>query len=638
MSSITQRKIGYTTLVLLAVAFIAAVIASNSLLGGLRIDLTENDLYTLSPGTKSLLKNVEQPINLYFFFSDHAAGDIQVLRNYATRVREMLEEFAAESGGSITLHVIDPQPFSEEEDRAAQYGLRNVNAGSDTDTLYFGLAATNAVGDQAVIDVFDPSKEGALEYDLARLIYSLAHPDKNVVGLISGVPMGGGFDPQTRQPRKPWVILQQAKQLFDVRMLPTSVDHIDKDISLLWIVHPTDLDRKTLYAIDQFVLGGGRALVFVDPLAEVALASAGPTPNPAATSSTLEPLFSAWGLKFDTTQVVADNRYALRINMGGGRQPLRHIGLLGLDQAAMDGEDVVTAGLSNVNIGTAGFLTKADDAKITLSPLLTSSAESAAMPADRFQFLQDPEQLLDQFTPTSDRYVLAARIQGPLKSAFPDGPPQEEDSAGGDSGADTSANTGDPSTHIDSTENANVIVVADVDVLSDRLWVQAQRSLFGQQLMTAFANNGDFVSNALANLSGSKDLINLKSRATFDRPFTTVEALRREADAEFRQTEKQLEAQLSETQQRLGQLQASREDTGSLLMTPEQQQEVQRFQDEELGIRKQLRSVRRDLDRNIERLGTTLKIVNILVVPFVLVVFALVMVLINRKHKQRYSS
>lgn len=634
MSSTRQREIGYTTLVLLTVAFIAAVIASNSLLGGLRIDLTENNLYTLSPGTKSLLKNVEQPINLYFFFSDHAAADIQVLRNYATRVREMLEEFAAESGGNITLHVIDPQPFSEEEDRAAQYGLRNVNAGSDSDTLYFGLAATNAVGDQAVIDVFDPSKEGSLEYDLARLIYSLAHPDKNVVGLISGVPMGGGFDPQTQQPRKPWVILQQAKQLFDVRMLPTSVDHIDKDIRLLWIVHPTNLDRKTLYAIDQFVLGGGRALVFVDPLAEVALAGAGPTPSPAATSSTLEPLFSTWGLKFDPTQVVADNRYALRINMGGGRQPLRHIGLLGLDEAAMDSEDVVTADLSNVNIGTAGFLTKSDDSKITLSPLLTSSAESAVMPAERFQFLQDPEQLLDQFAPTSDRYVLAARIQGPLKSAFPDGPPKEEDSGGEDSGTVTS----DPSAHIDSTDNANIIVVADVDVLSDRLWVQAQRSLFGQQLMTAFANNGDFVSNALANLSGSEDLINLKSRATFDRPFTTVEALRREADAEFRQTEKRLEAQLSETQQRLAQLQASREDSGSLLMTPEQQQEVQRFQDEELRIRKQLRSVRRDLDRNIERLGTTLKVVNILVVPFLLVVLALAMVLINRKRKQRYSS
>jgi ABC-type uncharacterized transport system involved in gliding motility auxiliary subunit len=635
-----QRRVGYATLVVLGIAFMAAVMASNTLLRGIKLDLTQDQLYTLSSGTKSMLRGIEQPINLYFFFSSHAAGDEQFLRTYATRVREMLEEFAADSNGKITLHVIDPQPFSEEEDRAAQYGLRNLNAGGSDQTLYFGLAGTNAVGDQATIDVFDPSKEGSLEYDLARLIYSLAHPNKSVVGLVAGVPMAGGFSPQTRQPRKPWVILQQARQLFKIKMMPSSFDHVDKNVKLLWIVHPSGLDKKTLYAIDQFILGGGRALIFVDPFAEIAASGAGPTGQAPPASSTLEPLFSAWGLKFNQAEVVADNRYALRIDTGSG-QPERDIGLLGLDKGAMDSRDVITSGLSTVNVGTAGYLTKAKGAKFKLTPLLTTSAESEPLPADRFRFLRNPESLLDNFSPTSDRYVVAARIQGKLESAFPDGPPKEAAKAESEKGAkpdDAGQINSAPAKHIASTDDAHVIVVADVDMLSNRMWVQARRSVFGQQLMTAFANNGDFVTNALANLSGSKDLMNLKSRAAFSRPFTTVQALRRQADAKFRQTEKKLQAELTQTKNRLASLQASRKDTGSLLMTPAQQKEVQHFQNEELQLRRQLRSVRHDLDRNIERLGTTLKIINIVIVPLALTIFALLVVLINHNRKKRRRS
>ena len=627
MSSIRQRNMGYLTLVLLGVAFMAAVMASNTLLRGIKLDLTQDKLYSLSSGTKSMLKGIEQPINLYFFFSSHAAGNAQSLRLYANRVRDVLEEFAADSDGKITLHVIDPQPFSQEEDRAAQYGLRNINRATNDATFYFGLAGTNAVGDQATIAVFDPYKQGSLEYDIARMIYSLAHPNKSVVGLVSGLPIAGGFNPQTRQPRKAWVILQQARQLFKIKTLPNSFDHVDKSVKLLWIVHPTGLDQKTLYAIDQFILGGGRALIFVDPYAEIAAAGGRLTGQAPPASSTLQPLFSAWGLQFDPTRVVADNHYALRIDTRSGR-PERDIGLLGLDKAAMDRKDVITSGLSSVNVGTAGYLTTAKGAKIKLMPLLTTSAESETLPADRFRFLQNPEQLLDTFSPTSNRYVVAARIEGPLKSAFPDGPPKE----------DAKVKPGDLPKHIESIDHGNVIVVADVDILSDRMWVQAQRSLFGEQLMTAFANNGDFVTNALANLAGSKDLMNLKSRATFSRPFTTVEALRSEADAKFRQTEQKLQTELNQTKQRLTSLQASRKDTASLLMTPAQQKEVQQFRHEELQIRQQLRTVRRDLDRNIQRLGTTLKLINIVIVPAALTLFTLLVVVINNNRKKRRRS
>jgi ABC-type uncharacterized transport system involved in gliding motility auxiliary subunit len=621
-----QRRLSYLTLIALAVAFIAAIIASNSLLRGIKIDLTEGKLYTLAPGTRSFLADLAEPVNVYFFFSDQVTADnnnFQGLRLYVTRVREMLEEFEAAADGRLSLQVIDPPPFSEDEDRAAQYGLTDIALGSMGDSVYFGLAATNSVGDEAIIEVFDPSKEGSLEYDLARLIFSLANPDKNVVGLVSGVPMSGGFDPQSQQPMPPWVISQQARQLFDVRPLPAGFTMVDEDIDLLWVVHPTQLSEQSLYALDQFVLRGGRLLVFVDPLAEIATIMSDPTSAGGPSSSTLEPLFTAWGLRFDPTEIVADDRYGLSIDTGSGLRPLRHIGLIGLDAAAMNQQDLVSAGITSVNVGTAGRLSLAEGASISLTPLLTSSSEAALLDGARFQFLTDPEDLLDQFTPTGESYVLAARLEGPVQTAYPDGPPTADD-----------ATSPAPADHLPSAEHANIIVVADVDILSDRLWVQMRRSIFGQQVATAFASNSDLVTNALANLSGSPELIGLRSRATFSRPFDTVEALRRDADARFRSTEQRLQAELVETERRLGELQSAREDTSSLLMSPEQQAEISRFQDEQLRIRRELRAVQRELDANIERLGTALKIVNILAVPLALSVLGLAVVLLKRRQKR----
>lgn len=638
MDASQRNRTAYTTLVLLAVAFIAAVMASNTLLGGLRLDLTENRLYTLSDGTRSLLAGIAEPINLYFFFSDRETADIQFLRSYAVRVREMLEEFEAEAGGGLNLQVIDPLPFSEDEDRAAQFGLQNLSLGSLGDSIYFGLAATNSVGDEAIIEVFEPAKESSLEYDLARLIYSLANPDKNAIGLLTSLPMNGGFDPQSQQPSQPWVINQQARQLFEVRNLPASFDTVDDDISLLWIVHPTDLDEQTLYAIDQFILGGGRALIFVDPFAEVA-ATPGAMPGMpgmpgGATSSNLERLFAAWGLAYDPGQVVVDNVNALSVATGGlGARPVRHIGLLGLEGAGIDPSDVVTAGLTSVNLGAPGALAATEGAEIRLVPLLTSSAESTTYGVERFQFLPDPSSLLDDFRPSADEYVLAARVEGAIGTAFPDGPPRADDASGDEGSAAATQTSSDSSGHLTASEQANLIVVADVDILSDRLWVQLQRSIFGQQLASAFASNGDFVTNAIANLAGSADLIGLTSRATFARPFDTVEALRREADARFRATEQQLQAELAETEQRLGELQATRDDANSLLMSPEQQAELERFRDQQVRIRQDLRAVQRNLDSSIENLGVALKIINIAAVPLVLTVLALMVAFVRQRKR-----
>ena len=447
--------------------------------------------------------------------------------------------------------------------------------------------------------------------------------------MLTSAPIGGGFDPMTQQPSQPWVVVDQAKQLLELRTLPASVLSIDMDVDVLWIVHPTMLDDGTLYAIDQFVMRGGRAMVFVDPQAEI-LAGADPTGlgiGQGASSSTLGPLFDAWGVEFNPMSVVADNRYGLGIR-GNSGQPIRHIGLLGLDAEAMSQDDPITSGLSSVNVGVAGYFELAEGATAKLTPLLSSSVESEVMPVDRFQFLPDPAELLRGFTPGGKQYMIAARLEGPLKSAFPDGPPAAENREAPVDAALTAA-------HLASTDSANLVLVGDVDILSDRLWVQAQ-SFLGQRIMNAFASNGDFVINALDNLSGSAALIGLRSRATFTRPFTTVEELRRRADLQFRETEQRLEAELTQTEQRLGELQAARNDgNSSLIMSPEQQAEIQRFLDEQVRIRQELRAVRRNLDADIDRLGAWLKAINIALVPMLLTIFALSVVFVRRRKKAR---
>jgi ABC-type uncharacterized transport system involved in gliding motility auxiliary subunit len=626
MRSEQHKRIGVATLALLGLAFVAAVIVNNTLFRGIRLDLTENQLYTLSDGTRSLLAGLEEPVNLYFFFSEQELdNDEQFLRGYARRVRDMLEEFAANSNGNLILNVLDPLPFSEDEDRAAQFGLEPISVTGLGDSIYFGLAGTNSVGDEDTIPFFQPAKENFLEYDIGRLVYNLANPIKLTIGLYSSLPVGGGFDQRTQQPTRPWVIIQQAEQVFDVQSLPDSVEEIPGDIDVLWVIHPAAADEQTLYAIDQFVMRGGRALIFVDPVAEVAGGAANPMGlGGGETSSTLEPLFASWGIEFDPGDVVADNALALQINTGQGQRTTRHIGLIGLDAAVIDQDDVITSGLQSINVGVAGSIGLTEESPLTLTPLLRTSSDSGILGAAQFQFLQNPADLFNGFLPTPEQYVIGARLQGALTTAFPDGPPSVESDEGDD---------GRSADHIASTDNANLIVVADVDILSDRLWARSQ-SFLGQQLITAFANNGDFVINALDNLAGSADLIGLRSRASFARPFDRVEALRIEADAQFRATEQRLQAELADTERRLGELQAARSDSDSLLMSPEQQSELERFLDEQVRIRQELRAVRRNLDRDIERLGTVLKVINIGLIPVALIVFLLARVLWLRAQRR----
>ena len=625
MSTKSQQQISVSSLAILALAFVTAVIISNQLFKGLRIDLTNNNLYTLSDGTIRILENIAEPLNLHFYFSDQATAGIPALRSYANRVREMLEEFEDVADGNINLRVIDPLPFSEDEDRAAQLGLQGLQLGATPDPIYLGLAGTDSVDNVETIAFFQPDKEAFLEYDLAKLVSTLANPERTVIGLMSGVEMSGGFDPQTRQMREPWVVYQQARQLFDIRSLGVVLDEVPPDIGLLWIVQPKNLASATLYAIDQFILRGGKALIFVDPLADVDPASVEGMPQgmpPMGQGSDLPALFDAWGLQFSAADVVADAQFALQISTGMSRRPTRHYGYLGVTLDGMSGDDVVTANLSTINMATAGHFTMAEDSAASLDALLTSSPVSAVMAATRFSFLPDPAALQDDFVAAGIEHILAARIGGTLPSAYPDGrPPTLVSSEAGDPPVEDAA-----SSHLaESVQPVNLIVVGDVDILSDPMWVQVQ-SFFGQRIANAFASNGAFVSNAIESLSGSSDLIGVRSRATYTRPFTRVEAIRVDAEARFRETEQRLQGELEETERRLRELQSSREDGGNILLSPEQQDEISRFVDQRAAIRQELRAVQRGLDRDIENLGTVLKLINISLVPLLLTAFVLIAV------------
>lgn len=619
----SKKTWGAAALAALAALFLALTIVTTFLFRGARLDLTENRLYSIAPGTQRILDAIDEPINLYFFFSQEASREVPALRAYANRVRELLEEIAQRSDGGLRLSVIDPQPFSEQEDRAAEFGLTAVPIGARGETLYFGLAGTNAIDGREVISFFQPEKEEFLEYDVARLVYRLANPKTPVVGLLSSLPVDASFDPMSGQMREGWSSIAQLRELLEVRSIPADIRRIDEDIDVLLAVHPKELTPATLYAIDQFVMRGGKLLAFVDPQAEQEgggpMGGMGP-----GRSSDLGPLLAAWGIKYDAGQVLGDLQHALAVSMRAGQPPTRHLGVLGFGRDSMNAEDVVTAGLDSVNVMTAGVLAPVEGSEIVFEPLLSSSTQSALIPASRFQFLSDPMTLLDGFEPDGKSHAVAARVRGKLKSAYPDGAPPSDEAEGADSSEPLPPHLGE------TAAEANLIVVADTDILSDPLWVRTQ-NLFGQRFAVAWANNGDLLANALENLAGSGDLISVRGRQSFFRPFNRVENLRREADERLRSKEQELDLQLRETERKLTELESSRGQDSSLLLSPEQQAELERFQQERLRIRRELREVRRGLDVEIDRLGTTLKFVNIALVPGLLALGALAITLTRRR-------
>ncbi|HEY6609671.1 MAG TPA: Gldg family protein, partial [Pseudomonas sp.] len=510
-------------LLLIALVFLAFNMVASLGLPNARLDLTEQKLYTISEGTERILGELDEPVNLYFFYSDNVSRDLVAVRNYARRVEEMLRAYERAAGGKLRLKVIDPEPFSEDEDRAAEFGLQGVPLQQGGDKLYFGLAGTNALDDVQTIPFFPLDQEEFLEYEISRLVQTLAKPARPVVGVLSALPMDGGFNPLTGQGGAPWMIMEQIRQQFVIKSLQGDIDRIPDEVSVLLLVHPKQLPEPTLYAIDQFVLRGGKLLAFVDPFSEND--NGGLMGGGQSNASDLEPLFKAWGLRLRAGEMLVDGSYAMAVGMGQEQRPVRHPAWLSLPKVALDQDDVTTAGLENLTLASAGILESVEGAKTRFTPLLYSSEYAMPMDAQRLAMLRDPQELLRELEPTGERYVLAARVSGPAQTAFPAG---IEGQKGG----------------LQSAEGINVIVVADTDLLSDRMWVQVQ-DFFGQRVPQPFADNAGFAINALDNLAGSDALISVRSRGRYSRPFVMVENLQRQAEARFREKEEVLQQQLA---------------------------------------------------------------------------------------------
>jgi ABC-type uncharacterized transport system involved in gliding motility auxiliary subunit len=612
-------NLGTGGLALVGLLFVGIMLLANVLLRGAQLDLTADRLYSVSDGTKNIVKGLKEPVNLYLFFSEPTATPIPQIKNHGVRVRELLETLVARSDGKLTLKVIDPQPFSEEEDRATELGISSVPVGASGDKLYLGLAATNSTDGKEAIPYLDYQLEEQLEYDVAKLIQRLSTAKKPVIGWLSSLPMTGNFDMQSGRQSPPWVVYGQLEQLYTLRTLEPTLTAIGDDVDALVLVHPKALPPAALYAIDQFAMRGGHILAFVDPNSQADPAGADPS-NPMAQmsadkSSNLDPLLAAWGIEYDPGQVVADLERGLVVPVREGEPPSQHIAVLGLDASSMT-KDVVTAKLDAVNMVTAGSLKPVAGTKLKFEPLIHTSKQAGLLPASRFAMLTDPSTLRDGFKPSGE-LVVAARVSGDATSAFASGPP---------AGVAPSANALKAS-----AKPLNVVVIADTDLLGDYTWVQT-RNFFGQMIAQPFANNGELAWNAVDNLAGSADLISIRGRAAYSRPFDRVDALRRDADAKFRSTEQQLEQQLQQTEEQLSKLQTAQPGGSEAILSPEAAQAIERFQQEKLRIRKELRAVKAGLETDIKKLGMKLKLVNILVVP---VVFTLLALLVNAWHKRR---
>ena len=620
-----SRVLGTTSLALAVVLFLAINVFTETAIKGVQFDLTEKSLYTLSDGTKETLAAVKEPITLRFFSTRQLTESTPGLTAYGERVQELLERYVALSGNLVKLELVDPEPFSPEEDRAVGFGLSGVPITEAGDLGYFGLAATNTTDDTDVIPFLTPQREQFLEYDLTRMINNLANPKKKVIALISGIPVDS--DPLKKY--KAWALIDQLRQFFEVRpqgLTPKITD----DVDLLMIVHPFGLSDESKYAIDQYVLAGGKAMIFVDPHAEEGARSNQALRLPAGLGSHLPKLFKAWGIKFDRDKVLGDLKAGQRVQAGVdsfGRPIItRYVAWTTYGPENINSSDVTTSQLRLVNFGTPGYFEIEEAATTMVEPLITSTEASGPFDAESVRRNPQPAEILKEFRPQNKTYLLAARVSGNVKSAFPDGPPKKNVKKDDDKKKDAAT----PKPHLkESVKPINLIAVADTDFMADLFWVQTQ-DLFGQQVVVPTANNADFIVNAADNLSGTSSLINLRSRGLSARPFELVQNIQNEAEDKYRAKERSLVKELEDVEKKMQELQNRERAKSAAVLSPEQQAEIAKFRARVLEIRQELRQVQLNLRRDIDNLDARLKVLNIAAVPAAVAILALLVAFVRR--------
>jgi ABC-type uncharacterized transport system involved in gliding motility auxiliary subunit len=637
-----MRRLAFSVIGVIAVAAIVIGINmfADARLGEIRADLTQGRIYTLSGGTKQVLDGLKEPVTLRYFYSRRLGATIPVYGTYADHVREMLEEYASVSHGKVKVEFYDPEPFSDTEDRAVAFGLQGVPVDNGGNQVYFGLAGANLEDDERTIPFFQAERERFLEFDLTKLIYELSNPKRTTVGVMSSLPidgdprammMSGGRGPGG-QPYASSVLLRQTNQ---VKTVPIDAQVIDPDIQVLLVASARDLSEPTLYAIDQFVMRGGKLMVMVDPWSEALAAVPSPTGMPPSdTSSDLKKLFEAWGIVYDPMQVIGDLTGAWRVRAGGDEQvqAVSYVAWFNI-RDGINHDDPATADLTQVTVASPGAIAKAPDAPIEFTPLLSSSPRSGLVPRDKLA-MPEPVKVLASFKPEGGPRVIAARVRGQLKSAFTGPPELPADKKRPDNFPAYKAQTDGP---------ANMVVVADSDILADRYWVRVS-DFFGQSTATPFADNGPFVANLIGTLAGGDALIGLRSRGDTNHPFVRVDAIQSEAEAKYRQTEQGLRAHLDDVEKQLRGLRTGGGDASTqarssdAVITPEQRASIDAARNDIVDTRKKLRDVQLQLNREISALETWLRIVNIVLAPAVLTMLAIVLALIQRARRARSRS
>ncbi len=632
-----MRRLWFSIIGVIAAAGIAIGLnmLADARLSSTRIDLTASRMYTLSASTKTVLTSLKEPVTLRLFYSRKLGATVPAYGTYADHVREMLLNYASISGGKVKVEFFDPEPYSDVEDRAMAYGLQGVPVDTGGAQVWFGLVGSNLEDDERNIAFFQAERERFLEYDLTKLVYELSNPKRPVIGVMSSLPLDGDRQAMMMargqgQDGQPYASAFLLRQTNTLKMVATDAKVIDPDIQVLLVAQARDLSDDTLYAIDQFVMRGGRLMAMVDPWSEATAQQ--PSQNgmpPTDTHSDLKKLFDAWGIDFDPTQVYGDLTGAWRVRAGRDErvQSVNYVAWFNIREG-LNTNDPATATLQQVTVASPGALSKKDGAQIEFTPLLTTSDRSGPLPAGKLA-TPEPAKLLAEFRPDGKQRVVAARVRGMLKSAFTGPPDLPKDEKRPDNFPAYIASTSAP---------ANMVVVADSDILSDRFWVRVA-DFFGQQTATPFADNGPFVANLIGTLAGGDALIGLRSRGDTNHPFTLVAQMQSDAEASYRQTEQALQKHLEEVEKKLRTLRSGSEEGDKAkqeaMITDEQRVAIEAARKDIVETRQKLRAVQLELNRDISRLETVLRVFNIVAVPALLTVMAVIMGLVQRARRTR---
>ncbi len=619
------------------VVMLAILIAFNFIAGFApeRVDLTQEKAYTLSAGTKAILKKLDTPVTIKFYCTqaESATPETVFLKNYARSVEDLLGEYKQVAGGKLKIEKYDPQPDSDAEDSARLDGLE-PQAVPGADKFYLGLAVHLA--DQVEsIPFLAPNRERLLEYDITRAISRVSTPEKPTVGIMSALPVFGmPSNPMMmqmgQQGSEPWALVSELKADYNVKRVALDADKIDDDIKVLVVIYPKEISDKAQYAIDQFIMRGGKLIAFLDAQCAADKGQQNPMMgNMGGGGASLDKLLKAWGLQFDPAKVVADLDYKMTLR-GRNGQPQDAPAWLGLTASAVNKDDVATSQIDNIWLPMCGAFTGAPVAGLKETVLLHSSKDSQLV--DGFLANLSGESILKDFKPSGVSYNLAVRLTGQFKTAFPDGPPEdkkEADAGKKDEKKPAEKPAGDS---LKETKGDNTVVLfGDADLLYDPFTIRRIDSPFGA-LQMAMNANLNLAQNLVEQMTGDNNLISVRSRASLSRPFTRVKELEAQANERYQSKIKELQDSLEQTQQKLNQLQQQKQDKDQrFILSPEQKAEIENFRKQEAQVSKELKQEQKNLRKEVVSLETRLKWINILAMPLAVTAAGLLIAVVKRK-------